>query len=399
MSIFRIVLDHLKRHKIKTTFLTLGLVIGVATVVALMSIVAAMRLELGNELDRFGPNIVITPKFQGQEMYYFGSQVTNVSFDVKPLTESDLTLIRSIPDRESINLISPKLVGAVTLNDRQALLVGVENKNEFTMKPWFALNSLVGVAPGEEMTDLALLDLPENGLILGAKVAKTYSARAGDMMKVNGQEFTVVGILEEFGSEEDGLVYANLLVVQKLLGREGIYSMIEVAGFCNFCPIEDMASQMTTILPNGRVTALRQAALVREETIDRFETFGYIFSVVALLVAILFVVTTMLSSVHERTHEIGIFRAIGFRRFHIIQLILFEAFFVSLLAGFVGFLIGNGMAKVAGTYLAQMEVTVPWNAALLLPAISLSVVLAILSSLYPALKAAHLDPMDALRFI
>ena len=69
MSIFRIVLDHLKRHKIKTMFLTIGLVIGVATVVALMSIVSAMRLELGNELDRFGPNIVITPKFQGQEMY------------------------------------------------------------------------------------------------------------------------------------------------------------------------------------------------------------------------------------------------------------------------------------------------------------------------------------------
>ena len=322
-----------------------------------------------------------------------------MSFDVKPLTESDLTLIRSIPDRASINLISPKLVGAVTLNERQALLVGIENKSEFTMKPWFSLASLVGIAPGEEMTDLALLDLPENGLILGAKVAKTYEAKTRDVMKVNGQEFTVIGILEEFGSEEDGLVYASLPVVQKLLHREGVYSMIEVAGFCNFCPIEDMASQMTTILPNGRVTALRQAALVREETIDRFETFGYIFSVVALLVAILFVVTTMLSSVHERTQEIGIFRAIGFRRFHIILLIVFESFFVSLLAGFVGFLAGNGIAKFAGTYLAQMEVSVPWNAALLLPAILLSVGLAILSSLYPALKAAHLDPMDALRYI
>lgn len=399
MSIFQIALDNLKRRRVKTTFLVIGLVVGVATVVALMSIIQAMRLELGNELDKFGPNIVITPRFQGQELYYGGSQVTNVAFDVKPLTESDLDKIRSIPDRESINLISPKLVGAVTLDDRQALLVGVENKNEFTMKPWFSLKALEGTAPGEEMTDLALLDLPDDGLILGTKVAKTYGAQVGDTMDVNGQDFTVIGILEEFGSEEDGLVYANLKVVQKLLGREGIYSMIEVSGFCNFCPIEDMASQMTTVLPNGRVTALRQAALVREETINRFATFGYIFSIVALLVAALFVVTTMLSSVNERTHEIGIFRAIGFRRFHIIQLIMLEAVLVSLFAGLVGFAAGNIIAKVAGPYLAQMEVTVAWNADLILPAISLSVVLAVLSSLYPALKAASLDPMEALRFI
>ncbi|MGB4589410.1 MAG: FtsX-like permease family protein [Clostridiaceae bacterium] len=399
MSIFQIALDHLKRRKAKSIFLMIGLVIGVATVVGLMSIVQAMRLELGNELDKFGPNIIITPKFQGQEMYYGGSEVTSVAFDVKPLTESDLIKIRSIPDRESINIISPKLVGAVTLNDRAAILVGVENKNEFKMKPWISLLSLTGTVPGDEMTDLSLIDIPENGLILGVKAAKTYGAEVGETMLVNGENFTVIGILEEFGTEEDGLIYANLSVVQKLLGREGMYSMIEVSGFCNFCPIEDMASQMTTVLPNGRVTALRQAALVREETINRFATFGYIFSLLALVVAMLFVVITMLSSVNERTHEIGIFRAIGFKRFHIIKIIIFEAFFLSLFAGLLGFILGTGIARIAGTYLAQMQVSIPWNVALILPAISLSVLLAVLSSLYPALKAARLDPMEALRCI
>ena len=100
MSIFQIAIDNLKRRRIKTAFLVIGLVVGVATVVSLMSIVQAMRLELGNELDRFGPNIVITPRFQGQELYYGGTQVSKVAFDVKPLTESDLPLIRAIPDRE-----------------------------------------------------------------------------------------------------------------------------------------------------------------------------------------------------------------------------------------------------------------------------------------------------------
>jgi len=399
MSILQIAFENLKRRKVKTIFLVIGLVVGVATVIALMSIVQAMRLELGNELDKFGPNIVITPRFQGQELYYGGTQVSKVAFDVKPLTDSDLPLIRTIPDRESINIISPKLVGAVTMGDRQVLLVGVETRNEFTMKPWFSLQALDGSVAVSRLTDLAMLKLPENGLIFGAGAAKAYDVQVGDSIPLNDLTFKVTGILKAMGSEEDGLVYANLPVVQKLLGRAGVFSMIEVSGFCNFCPIEDMTAQMATILPNGRVTALRQAALVREETIDRFETFGLTLSGVALLIAILFVITTMISSVNERTHEIGIFRAVGFRRFHIVRLLVLEAFIVSVIAGLIGFLVGNGIAKIAGPALAQMQVTVPWNWQLIPPAVLLSIVLAVSSSLYPALKAASLDPVEALRFI
>src|SRR5512133_1533834 len=122
MTILSIALENLKRRKVKSLFLLFGLAVGVATVVAIVSTVQAMRLELGNELDRFGPNIVITPRYEGQEIYYGSAQVATVAFDVRPLTEGDLPKIRTIKDRESVNIISPKLVGAVTLGGRQALL-------------------------------------------------------------------------------------------------------------------------------------------------------------------------------------------------------------------------------------------------------------------------------------
>ncbi len=395
MSIIQIAFDNMKRRIVKTSLLILAIAMGVAMVVAMISIVEAMRLELGNELDKFGPNIVITPRFQGEEMY-FGD---TVAFDVKPLTKEDLPLIGTIADKESINIVSPKLVGAVTLNHRSVLMVGMEAQKEFAMKPWLSLKEWVGASPGEEIIDLMLLDLPDDGVLLGSKIAKSYDAVVGTTMLVNEQEFTVVGILKEYGSDEDGLVYANLNVVQSLMEREGIYSMIEVSGFCNFCPIEDMASQITTVLPNARVTALRQAALVREETISRFETFGYIFSVVVIVITILYVIISMLSAVRERTQEIGIFRAIGFRRFHIIKLIMWEAFVVSTTAGVIGFFLGNIMARIAGPYLAQIQVSVPLDMSLFLPTIFLSVLVSMLASLYPAIKAAKLDPMEALRFI
>lgn len=390
MGLFQIALSNIIRRQRKMFFLVVSLLVGVATVVALISIVAAMKLELGNELDKFGPNIVIAPRFEGLELNY-GLQVAEVLSDVKPLTASDVPLIKAIPDGDSINLISPKLVGAVMLNDQKALLVGVETHREFAMKPWFTLR--------DTASDLALLDLPADGLIFGSGIAHAFAVEAGDKVSINGQSFSVTGILNAMGTEEDGLVYANLEIVQLLLDRPGIYSMIEVSGFCNFCPIEDMAAQMTTILPNARVTALRQAALIREETIGRFSVFGFILSGVILLVVALIVMTTMLSSVNERTREIGIFRAIGFRRLHVLAIVELEALFVSVAGGIFGFLAGSAVAWFAGPYLAQMDVSVPWNPLLLIPAILISVGLAGLASLYPALKAANLDPAEALRFI
>lgn len=399
MNLFRIVLSHLKRRKIKTVLLGIALTLGVALVVAMISMVAAMRLELGNELDKFGPNIVIMPRAEGVQLSYEGSQFSEVAFDLKPLTPEDVQKIKTIKDRESLNIISPKLVGAVKLNDRSALMVGIDSQSEFTMKPWFSLNEDSVASLGDGLSDLKEMVLPEDGLILGSGAATDFGLEVGDSASINGQSFKVTGILNESGNDEDGLIFGKLATVQKLLQYEGGFSLIEVSGFCNFCPIEDMASQITDVLPNAKVTALRQAALVREETINRFETFGILFSVASILLTVLFGITTVLSSVNERTQEIGIFRAIGFRKAAIIQIIVIEAMAVSLLAGAVGFTGGILIAKILGPIFGHITVPIPWNFSLLLPALILSMGLAVISSLYPAVKAANLDPVDAIRFI
>lgn len=399
MTIYRIVLSNIIRRKGKMAFLVFALVIGVATVVAIFNIVQAMRLELGNELDRFGPNIVITPRYQGLQLNYGDTEVAEVMSDVKPLTELDLPLIRTIPDKESVNVVSPKLVSAVTMNDRQVLLVGVEPSLEFMMKPWFSLRETTEPGFTGINARIYLMELPADGLLLGSGIASTFSVSAGDTVSLAGRTFRVIGIFEEMGTDEDGLVYANLSVVQDILQRPGSLTMIEVSGFCNFCPIEDMTAQMAVVLPNARVTALRQAALIREETIDRFSAYGFILSGVVLLVASLVVLSTMLSAVNDRTREIGIFRAIGFRRSHILKIIELEALSVSALAGAIGYLLGSTAASLAGPFLAQMQIDVPWNPDLILPSLLLATVLAALASLYPAIKAANQDPVDALRYI
>jgi putative ABC transport system permease protein len=395
MNIFHISLNNLKRRKVQAVFLMLGLVVGVATVVAVFSIVAAMRLELGDRIDEFGANAMILPHSREVELQYGGSFVSNVAIDMQSLTEEDVPKIFESSVALFINIVSPKLIGAVTTGEQKALLVGVETQREFTQKPWFSLGEQV---PGEPV-DLSLLDLPEDGLLLGTSAAGALNKEVGDPLTLNGETFYVHGILNPKGTEEDGLIYTNLPAAQALLGRPGELSMIEVSAYCNMCPIDEIVAGLGEALPDSRVIALRQAALFREETIDRFSAFGFALSGVVLLIAALVVLTTMLAAVNERTREIGIFRALGFRRVHILQIIFLEAGLVSLLGGSLGYLAGSGLAVAAGPALVQLQGSIPWRPDLFLPAVLLSLLLALLASAYPALKAARLDPAEALRFM
>ena len=380
-------------------FLMIGLVVGVATVVAFLSITQAMHKDLGNRIDEFGANAIILPKSEGTQVHFGNTVVSDLTFDMQDLTMDDIPEIYLSSVSEYINIVSPKLVGAVVMGEQKALIVGVETRKEFTQKPWFSLFSQEGIETGEKPGDLALLDVPDDGIVVGYSAAEAMNLKAGDQLMIDKKPFRVFGILNEMGSEEDGLVYANLRVVQEILNRPGALSMIEISAYCNYCPIEEIAMGLAEALPHSRVTPLRQAALFREETIAQFSAFGLALSSMVLLVAALMVLTTMLSSINERTREIGIFRAIGFRRIDIIKIIFIEVAAVSVFGGLIGFSLGSFAARYGGPFLAQLQGEIPLQFNLLLPAILLSTGLAVLGCTYPAIKAAQLDPAEALRFI
>jgi putative ABC transport system permease protein len=399
MSIYAIALNNLLRRKAKMVLILCGLSAGIAAAVALFMIVEAMRWDLGDQIDEFGSNLVIVPRAEGMEINYGGTHVSRVPIDVEQLTEADLDKIKEIPDYDSINVISPKMVAAVRAGDREALLVGIHPQREFIMKPWFTLSEQADLPPGGQPVDPALLVLPEDGLLAGADAARALGLRAGDTLSVNGSLFQVSGVLKRLGSVEDGLLFGNLPAVQALLDRPGEISMIEISAYCNACPIEEIAAQLTGMLPNGRVTALRQAALLRKETIDRFSVFSIVLSGVILCIAGLLVLTTMMSSVHERTREIGIFRAIGFRGIHVMQIIFLEAGLIGLAGGLTGYLLGSLSARIASPYLGGINSAIPWQPDLLLPALLLAALISTAAAAYPARRAAGLDPVEALRFI
>jgi putative ABC transport system permease protein len=106
----------------------------------------------------------------------------------------------------------------------------------------------------------------------------------------------------------------------------------------------------------------------------------------------------MMGSVNERTLEIGVFRAIGFRKSHIMRIILLEAALVSLLAGLLGYAVGMGSARLTLPFMAESSnARLVWDTGVAFGSVGLAVILGLLASLYPALHASKMDPTEALR--
>ena len=174
--------------------------------------------------------------------------------------------------------------------------------------------------------------------------------------------------------------------------------MVEVAALCKDCPIDEMVRQLSEALPAAKVMAIQQVVKGRMQTLAHFRKFSYGVSVVVILIGSLVVLVTMMGSVRERTEEIGIFRAIGYRRSHVMHIIFLEAGIISLIAGIVGYLGGLGATQLAlKLFSPSNSAAITVDLRLFAAALLMAVITGIVASAYPALLAARMDPNQALR--
>jgi putative ABC transport system permease protein len=383
MTLKQISIKNLMRRKGKALFVLAGLVIGVSTVVGIISYIEAMTSDINHKLEKYGANILIVPRTENLTLTYGGLSLGGVSFEMQEIREAELARVSSIKNARNIAALGPLVLGVVDVNSHKVLLAGVDFSASAILKPWWQLQ---GRLPDE------------NGVILGAEAARILKLNKGDHFETRGRNFVVSGILQPTGSQDDQLVFARLTTAQALFGKEGRVSMAEVAALCQDCPIDDMVRQISDALPGAKVMAIQQVVKGRMQTLGQFKKFSFGISGVILLIGGLVVLVTMMSSVRERTDEIGIFRAIGFRKRHVMKIIFIEAAIVSGLAGLLGYVFGWGSTKAAVYFFIEGHSgIVPFNAELASGALILALFIGLVSSAYPAVMAARLDPGEALR--
>jgi putative ABC transport system permease protein len=394
MKLTHISLGNLRRRKGKTFLLVSGLTIGVAMVVAMMGITFKMQADVERKLDEYGANIVITPKTENLNLSYGGVSVTDTSFDVEELNASDAKAIETIENRANVSAIAPKVIGAYHEEDRSFLIVGVDFPAEFKIKKWWQLEGVTSHIPG-------LTESPAKGphdIVLGSEAARSLGKRTGDKLTIAGTEYNVSGVLVDNTSQDDFAVFMAIDEAQRILGKKGRISMIEVSALCSKCPIDAIVAQISAKIPNAKVSAVRQAMTLKMQTVEQVVRFSIAVSIVVLAIGSLIVFVSMLSSVNERTKEIGVLRAIGFRQSHIVRVILFEALVVSIISGLTGWLIGSLSVSFLAPQLMNIE-GFSFDPAMLGAATAVALVIGMISSLYPAMKASRLDPSEALRYI
>ena len=415
MRISTIAFANLKRRKGKALFLTVGIAIGIGTVVAMLSLGASIQQEVGAQLDRFGANILIVPQSNNLALDYGGVSVPGVAFDVHQLHNDDIQRIREIPYHDRLAVIAPKVLSAADVEGQQAVLAGVDFKQELKLRRWWSITGrqpeheddvLIGYEAARAFSLIHSMEAtgPQHAEHSGHQShpngpADTPFTITRNQVSINGQSHHVAGVIAPTGGPEDRMVFGSLVHVQQLVNKPGQLNVVEVSALCKGCPVSDIVAQISSKLPNAKVSAVQQAVKARTEMVDKLTRFSAVVGAVVLVIGALIIFTTMMGSVVERTKEIGVLRAIGFRRMHIMQGLFIEVAIVSALGGWLGWISGLLASWLALPYFSETSVRLEFHPALLLFAVCAALLIGILSCIYPALRASNLDPSEAVRSI
>lgn len=374
---------NLRRRKAKAAFILAGLMIGVATVVALVTLFTSVSEEIMHKMEKYGANIMVVPSTKHLALTYGGISLGGISYDMAQLREEDLEAIRNIPSKQNLASAGPVLLGTVKTGGTEAALAGVDFASSQVLKPWWTISGKVPAA-GE--------------VVLGSSAASVLGQGPGGRLEIGGRTLAVSGVLAETGSQDDQMIFTELATAQEILKMPGKISMVEVAAHCMDCPIDTIISEISASVPNAEVKAIKQVVEGRINAIRNFQEVLYGISALVVLAGCLVVLVTMTGGVRERTSEIGVFRAIGFQKRDIMSIVLIEAGVLSTIAGVLGYAAGIGITAIALPLVSESgHAKMVLDPALAGAAVIFSIILGLASSIYPATVAAGMDPNEALR--
>ncbi len=384
MNIVTIPLKNMGRKPIKALLLLGVFLLGVVSIVALYQVSLVVGHSLEKKLNAFGANIVLKPSTETLSVSYGGFHMGDMLLDVKNLSEQmTITAVRSIELSDRISVVAPKLVEMFTIGDVAIAVVGVRWEEELGIKSYWAP---VGSIPQN----------PEE-ILVGSAAAEKLGLAPGDQLDLDGTRFSVAGVLQETGSDDDSVIMVELGRLQEMTSQPDAASFVEVAALCAGCPIEDIVAQIQANVPGTSVIALQNVVNQRMSSVRFVQRLALSISLVILLTASAMVGLSMLSAVNERTKDIGILRSLGYSKPQVFLIFCVEAGLIGILAGAVGYMAGYGLSLKALDYLSLTDGARPLFSVLQLAVCTtIFPLITIGSALYPAWKGASIEPSQAL---
>jgi len=376
-----LVSKNLSRRKGRAIASSIGLILAIAVIVSTLTVTGAMQTKIGNELEKYGPSIVVTPNSEKVAIPYGSVVIGNNLLD-----ENSIDKIYAIADSENIRVLSPKLYDQINYGNNSILVVGLFPEREIQLKTWW---NVTGSLPKNNTAEI----------LLGSDLKGALSAQIGSSIILGNSSFVVTGILDQTGSIDDYSIFMPLNISQQLFNRYGKISEINV-GVTNGNMIDDISNQIMEAIPNAKAIPITQAAGTRTLAVQQTASFSLLLASIILVVGIGGIMNTTQASVNQRMGEIGVMVSLGADNSHLYKLFLSEAAILGLIGGIVGTATGIAASLIMGPLLINTPISLLELPLFVIPlAIGLSVLASVAASLYPTWRASKIDPVKALKAV
>ena len=369
MTFSALILKNLWRHKTRTVLTLLGISIGIATI-----------LMLGAVADGLGKSFSGIMKSGGADITVAQANASDLSFssvDVARVAE-----IRALPgvDRADGTLMA---------------------MTQFGGNPFFMI---FGTEPGAlALSDMRLVEgrmfAGPDEVVLGKTAARSNRKAVGDTLPLFGREFTVVGVYESGENMKDGGGIAALATLQQANDRQDKVTLISVKTKGG-ADVDAVARAIESAFGGELVTITSVAEISKaDKGMETINAASWLISALAIVIGGIGVMNTMIISVYDRVREIGVLKALGWRRRSIIRLILSEAAAIGLGSVVVGTAIAVPVLKLVSLApVVKSFLTPAYSPGLWFQATAVAVLVAVIGGIYPAYRAANLSPVEALRY-
>ncbi|MEP6946770.1 MAG: ABC transporter permease [Acidobacteriota bacterium] len=403
----RMAMDTLRENKLRSTLTILGVTVGVVTILAMVSIIQGLNKAFSEQIESLGSNTIFVTKFDAS----FGKPPGQEERQRKELTIQDADAIRDgVPTAIGVSPIQRELSATIRYKEKQSdtpILMGVTPDYEFTNSQY--------VDRGRFILDIDVNER-SNVVVLGQDLVKALFPNdedpIGSEVRIDGTPYQVVGVMSLlgsfFGQSRDNIAFIPLTTAQKYYPHlERPQSvLIFIVRPRTRADVQKTMDDMRDILRVRRDVKSgekdnfgmsSQDALL--DIYNQLTGATYLVltavSAVALMIGGIGVMNIMLVSVTERTKEIGIRKAVGATRYSILMQFLIEAVVLTAIGGAIGVAIGEGLSLLINKY-SPLPAYIPlWAIAVGLIA---SAGVGVVFGVFPAWKAADLDPIEALRF-
>ena len=391
MNFLTLAAKNLARRRGRTILTVLGVAIAISVLFSLLSLNSGYEKELNKEVSSMGVHMLAVPKgcpYEAASLIIHGGVIP------KYLAAGDLENVSHIPD---VELATPMLMHQFLKVDEKTgkstphIIYGIKMEEMLQLKPWWKVEGRF------------FADNETKVMLVGRDLAEKENLTVGQVLPVGPKKenFTIVGILERTGDQDDQFHFFPLKEAQRVFNKEDKITTIAVK-VRDVSRISAVSAEMEKI-PDIQVVTMTQIMGTIMNLAGSAKSLLLTVIVIALIISAFGIINTLLMSVNERTREFGMMKAIGASGSDIGKMVLMETVIITFGGGIIGTvaaLVGSSLIESFVKGLLPYSPTgslISFSPSLVAFALGFSVALGLICGIYPALKSARLTPMEAIR--